>query len=155
MLPVAGLTVTCSIPGMAANVSLTVFKSSGLPFPAGIFIRTRPGTWCSILRFIFVMERTQLKIRAGAASLLLIDPHLSAGRQIYAGLSIRTSLVHRRFRLLHVALGMHLGNDVMDLLLRLGPHLARLVAELVGATYRGPEQRVQRFAHFRKVLRRP
>ncbi|HZC58331.1 MAG TPA: hypothetical protein VE396_20125 [Xanthobacteraceae bacterium] len=38
------LTVTPSIPGITANVSLTCFNNSGLPLPAGIFIRTRPGT---------------------------------------------------------------------------------------------------------------
>ena len=36
-VPVVGLTVTSSIPGMTRKVSLTCFKSPGFSFPAGIF----------------------------------------------------------------------------------------------------------------------
>jgi hypothetical protein len=43
------------------------------------------------------------------------------------------------FGVLHAVFGVNLGDDVVDLLLRLGHELARLVAELVGAAHRRPE----------------
>jgi hypothetical protein len=49
---------------------------------------------------------------------------------------------------------MHLGDDVVDLLLGLGHHFAGLLAELVSATDRRFEQRGERRTHFRHILRR-
>ena len=56
---------------------------------------------------------------------------------------------------MHRVFGVNLGDDVVDLLLRLGHEFAGLVAELVGAANRRAEQRIQRLAHLREILRRP
>jgi hypothetical protein len=56
-------------------------------------------------------------------------------------------------RRLEGALGVYLRDNILDLLVSFRHHLLRLLADLIGAANRGPEQRVQCRAHFRKMLR--
>jgi hypothetical protein len=51
------------------------------------------------------------------------------------------------------ALGVYLRDNILDLFVSFRHHLLRLLADLIGAANRGPEQRVQCRAHFRKMLR--
>src|SRR5580692_2955481 len=120
MLPVSGLTSTCSMPGIRLKVCLISFNCSGLPLAPETFIRMRPGTWWAILILTFLA-------RAGAA----VVP--ASGMGGFGG----------RFRRWfgRVGFGVHLGDDVVHLLLGLRHHLARLLAELVGAAHRRAEHR--------------
>ena len=53
-----------------------------------------------------------------------------------------TSRPARLGRLVDVVLGVYLGDDVVDLLLSLGHHLARLLTDLVDTANGRPEQRI-------------
>jgi hypothetical protein len=63
-------------------------------------------------------------------------------------------LGRRLFRFRGFAFGLHLGNDVLHLLLRFSEHFLRLLGQLVGASDGRFKQRIQCASEPRKVLRR-
>src|ERR1700722_3346737 len=55
--------MTSSIPGITERVCFISSSSSGLPFPDGIFMRTRPGTWCATCSFTLVITDPRSALR--------------------------------------------------------------------------------------------
>ena len=65
------------------------------------------------------------------------------GRRVTVIASVRMTTRRRSLgRLIDVVLGVYLGNDVVDLFLSLGHHLARLLTDLVDTANGRPEQRI-------------
>jgi hypothetical protein len=96
-------------------------------------------------------------MRAPTASTLLSPPnpagHLVRNLKFDSHRQPKSRLLRFRGRLgrgfRDIVLGVHLGNDVVDLLLGLGHHFAGLLAELVSATDRGLPQLCGVAASFR------